>query len=86
MQINLGGSGRAGVTGWWVILSLLPLLVFCFSVKAATLAFYSIQLLFITDIHATFSIPNLPKPLHIGQNPGEGISDFRSILFKRKLS
>ena len=47
------------------------------TVKAVTLVFCSIQLLFIRDIRAKFGNPNLCQSPGVGQNPDEGISDFR---------
>ena len=46
--------------------------------KGATLAYCSIQQLFIWDIRTTFGIPNLPLPqsLDIDQNSDGGISNF----------
>ena len=46
-------------------------------VGAVTLVFCSIQLLFIRDIRAKFGNPNLCQSPGVGQNPDEGISDFR---------
>ena len=46
-------------------------------VKAASLAFCSIQLHLIRDVRAKFGIPYLLQSPDIGQNSGGGISDFR---------
>ena len=47
------------------------------TVKAVTLVFCSVRLLFIRDIRAKFGNPNLCQSPGVGQNPDEGISDFR---------
>ena len=47
------------------------------AVKAASLAFCSIQLHLIRDVRAKFGIPYLLQSPDIGQNSGGGISDFR---------
>ena len=69
------GGGRGGAGGFyhpsWVSLNNSE------TVKAVTLAFCSIQLLFIRDIRAKFGNPNLRQSPDVGQNPDEGISDFR---------
>ena len=46
------------------------------TVKAVTLAFCSIQWIFIRDIRAKFGIPNLSQSSDIGQNSDGGFSDF----------
>ena len=70
-----GWGGREGAGGFyhpsWVSLNNTE------TVKAVTLAFCSIQLLFIRDIRAKFGNPNLRQSPDVGQNPDEGISDFR---------
>ena len=45
--------------------------------KAVTLVFCIIQLHFIRNIRAKFSIHNLPQPPDIWKNSDAGISDFR---------
>ena len=47
------------------------------TVKAVTLAFWSIQSHFIRDIRTTFDIPNSPQSPNIGQKSNGGISNFR---------
>ena len=47
------------------------------TIKAITLAFCSIQQHFIRDIRAKFDISNFGQSPDVGQNSGEGISDFR---------
>ena len=71
-----------GVWGM-IIFSPLPLPPCWFSrnksktVKAVTIAFCSIQELFIRDILAKFGIPNLAQSPDVGQNSDGGISNFQ---------